>query len=114
MQAFKEDGAVWRICAEQPDRSGAAAPTQREMLVFGLNVGAGDLQDGRPSVARSHWQHRRAGTLDRVPVPAELPSLQLALRDAGEIGHRRNLPTRETKDRLRGGDLNPWAAETVA
>ena len=100
MQAFKEDGAVWRICAEQPDRSVAAPPTQREMFVFGLNVGAGDLQDGRPSVARPHWQHRRAGTLDRVPVPAELPSLQLALRDAGEIGHRRNLPKRRNDNRF--------------
>ena len=100
MQAFKEDGAVWRICAEQPDRSVAAPPPQRQVFVFGLIVANGDLQDGRRSVGRPHWRHHRPGPLDRDPVAAKVPPLQLALCDAGEIGHRRNLPKRRNDNRF--------------
>jgi len=58
---------------------------QGQVLVLGVGVRPGDLQDGRRAVAASYRQHQRAPAMHRVTVEGEIPLGQRLLDESWQM-----------------------------
>ncbi len=84
LEPFEQHRPAVRVGAQQPDRAAALPVLQREVLVLGLLVGEGDLEDGRPARRRTDRDDEGHEAVHHPAVGAQLPLLEETFDEGGQ------------------------------